>query len=100
MAAATSQFILSHEPNASDVVEFPRVIRRDVPGDTSSSDEVAVCNLASINIAAYLSLDGSLDQPRLRETVSVMMRMLDNVIDINFYPVEAARNGGTCDACQ
>src|ERR1700685_4529633 len=51
------------------------------------SDEVAVCNLASINIAAHLSSDGSLDLPRLRETVNVVMRMLDNVIDINFYPV-------------
>jgi ribonucleoside-diphosphate reductase alpha chain len=58
----------------------------------TSSDEVAVCNLASINIAAHLCPDGSLDQPRLRETVSVTMRMLDNVIDINFYPVEAAAN--------
>ena len=56
----------------------------------TSSDEVAVCNLASINIAAHLCPDGSLDHPRLRETVSVVMRMLDNVIDINFYPVEAA----------
>src|ERR1700722_6316718 len=56
----------------------------------TSSDEVAVCNLASINIAAHLRPDGSLDQARLRETVNVVMRMLDNVIDINFYPVEAA----------
>jgi ribonucleoside-diphosphate reductase alpha chain len=56
----------------------------------TSSDEVAVCNLASINIAAHLRPDGSLDQARLRETVSVVMRALDNVIDINFYPVEAS----------
>lgn len=58
----------------------------------TSSDEVAVCNLASVNIAAHLRPDGSLDHDRLRETVSVLMRMLDNVIDINFYPVEAAAN--------
>jgi ribonucleoside-diphosphate reductase alpha chain len=56
----------------------------------TSSDEVAVCNLASINLAAHLRADGSLDLVRLRETVGVVMRMLDNVIDINFYPVEAA----------
>jgi hypothetical protein len=56
----------------------------------TSSDEVAVCNLVSINIAAHLRPDGSLDQARLRETVSVVMRALDNVIDINFYPVEAS----------
>ncbi|HEY2344041.1 MAG TPA: ribonucleoside-diphosphate reductase subunit alpha, partial [Chthoniobacteraceae bacterium] len=56
----------------------------------TSSDEVAVCNLASINLAAHLRDDGELDHSRLRETISVLMRMLDNVIDINFYPIEAA----------
>jgi len=58
----------------------------------TSSDEVAVCNLASINIAAHLREDGAIDQDKLRETVTVVMRMLDNVIDINFYPVDAAEN--------
>ena len=56
----------------------------------TSSDEVAVCNLASINLAAHLRDDGSLDHDKLRGTITVLMRMLDNVIDINFYPVEAA----------
>lgn len=58
----------------------------------TSSDEVAVCNLASVNLAAHLKPDGSIDHERLRETVRIVMRMLDNVIDINFYPVEAAAN--------
>jgi ribonucleoside-diphosphate reductase alpha chain len=58
----------------------------------TSSDEVAVCNLASVNLAAHLRPDGGLDHDRLRETITVLMRMLDNVIDINFYPVEAAAN--------
>jgi ribonucleoside-diphosphate reductase alpha chain len=58
----------------------------------TSSDEVAVCNLASVNIAAHLRPDGSLDHDKLRDTIAVLMRMLDNVIDINFYPVEAAAN--------
>jgi len=58
----------------------------------TSMDEVAVCNLASINIPNHLREDGSIDHDRLRETVRTVMRMLDNVIDINFYPVEAARN--------
>jgi hypothetical protein len=40
MIAPNSQFILSNEPHASDVVEFPRVIRRDVPGDTSGKPRV------------------------------------------------------------
>ena len=56
----------------------------------TSSDEVAVCNLASVNLAAHLKPDGALDHDKLRETITVLMRMLDNVIDINFYPVEAA----------
>ncbi|MEP6672933.1 MAG: ribonucleoside-diphosphate reductase subunit alpha [Chthoniobacter sp.] len=56
----------------------------------TSSDEVAVCNLASINLAAHLREDGVLDHDKLRATISVVMRMLDNVIDINFYPIDAA----------
>lgn len=56
----------------------------------TSSDEVAVCNLASINLPEHLKEDGSLDHDKLRATVTVVMRMLDNVIDINYYPVEAA----------
>lgn len=56
----------------------------------TSTDEIAVCNLASINLATHLREDGELDHDRLRGTITVLMRMLDNVIDINFYPVEAA----------
>ncbi len=58
----------------------------------TSSDEVAVCNLASINIPSHLREDGSIDHEKLRSTVATVMRMLDNVIDINFYPVPAALN--------
>ena len=58
----------------------------------TSNDEVAVCNLASVNLAAHLRPDGTLDHEQLRDTITVLMRMLDNVIDINFYPVEAAAN--------
>ena len=56
----------------------------------TSTDEVAVCNLASINLAEHLTASGAIDHPRLRATVSTVMRMLDNVIDLNFYPVDAA----------
>jgi ribonucleoside-diphosphate reductase alpha chain len=56
----------------------------------TSTDEVAVCNLASINLAAHLREGGALDHEKLRATITVLMRMLDNVIDINFYPVDAA----------
>ena len=56
----------------------------------TSTDEVAVCNLASVNLPAHLTPDGAIDHPKLRATVEMLMRMLDNVIDINFYPVPAA----------
>jgi ribonucleoside-diphosphate reductase alpha chain len=56
----------------------------------TSSDEVAVCNLASVNIAEHLTADHALDHSKLRNTVEMLMRMLDNVIDLNFYPVPAA----------
>src|SRR4029077_10642807 len=52
--------------------------------------EVAVCNLGSINIAAHVTEKG-LDQAQLARTVNTAMRMLDNVIDINFYTIPEAR---------
>jgi ribonucleoside-diphosphate reductase alpha chain len=57
----------------------------------TSMDEVAVCNLASINIPNHLREDGSIDHAKLQSTIKVIMRMLDNVIDINYYPTEAAK---------
>ncbi len=56
----------------------------------TSSTETAVCNLGSINLAAHIH-EQELDLPRLQETVRVAMRMLDNVIDINYYPTPEAR---------
>jgi ribonucleoside-diphosphate reductase alpha chain len=56
----------------------------------TSNDEVAVCNLGSINLAAHVSADG-IDHARLARTVKTAMRMLDNVIDINFYSIPEAR---------
>jgi len=56
----------------------------------TSPQETAVCNLGSINLACH-TLAGILDDVLLAETVSVAMRMLDNVIDINFYPTKEAR---------
>jgi len=58
----------------------------------TSSEETAVCNLGSINLAAHLNEDGSINEPGLRDTVRTAIRMLDNVIDINYYPTECARN--------
>ena len=56
----------------------------------TSATEIAVCNLGSINLANHMTDDG-LDQERLRKTVHTATRMLDNVIDINFYTVPEAR---------
>jgi len=57
----------------------------------TSNDEIAVCNLGSINLVAHLT-EGGIDFPRLQKTVRTAMRMLDNVIDINYYAVAKARN--------
>lgn len=56
----------------------------------TSDDEVAVCNLGSINLARHVTADG-LDQDRLEQTVRTAVRMLDNVIDLNFYTIPQAR---------
>lgn len=57
----------------------------------TNENEIAVCNLGSINLVNHLTENG-LDSVKLRQTVTTAMRMLDNVIDINFYPVLKARN--------
>jgi len=53
--------------------------------------EIAVCNLGSVNLAQHLA-DGQIDQAKLKKTVATAMRMLDNVIDINYYAVKKARD--------
>jgi len=57
----------------------------------TSSDETAVCNLGSINLARHM-VNGALDRDRLAGSVTTAIRMLDNVIDLNFYPTVEARN--------
>ena len=56
----------------------------------TSAKEIAVCNLGSINLANHVATSG-IDVVRLTKTVNTAMRMLDNVIDINFYTVPEAR---------
>ncbi|GAB3299373.1 ribonucleoside-diphosphate reductase subunit alpha [Parasphingorhabdus pacifica] len=56
----------------------------------TSPEEVAVCNLGSINLAKHVTADG-IDHERLRRTTRTAVRMLDNVIDINFYTIPEAR---------
>jgi ribonucleoside-diphosphate reductase alpha chain len=57
----------------------------------TSDTETAVCNLGSVNLIAHLK-DGELDLTKLERTCRIAMRMLDNVIDINYYSVPKARN--------
>ncbi len=56
----------------------------------TSEGEIAVCNLGSINLAEHIK-DGGLNAPLLETTIRTAMRMLDNVIDINYYPAPEAR---------
>jgi len=57
----------------------------------TSKEETAVCNLGSVILETHLLPNGAIDHPKLRETIRMAVRALDNVIDINFYPTEAAR---------
>ena len=61
----------------------------------TSDTEIAVCNLGSVNLVAHMREDDgswSLDHAKLKRTIATAMRMLDNVIDINYYAVGKARN--------
>jgi ribonucleoside-diphosphate reductase alpha chain len=57
----------------------------------TSKEETAVCNLGSVILETHLLPDGAIDHKKLRETIRMAVRALDNVIDINFYPTEPAK---------
>ncbi|MBC7574660.1 MAG: ribonucleoside-diphosphate reductase subunit alpha [Herminiimonas sp.] len=57
----------------------------------TNESEIAVCNLGSVNLPAHMK-DGQLDHVKLQATIRTAMRMLDNVIDINYYAVKKARD--------
>jgi ribonucleoside-diphosphate reductase alpha chain len=57
----------------------------------TSDTETAVCNLGSVNLLQHLK-NGALDHDKLKRTITTAMRMLDNVIDINYYAVKKARD--------
>ncbi|MDE2093847.1 MAG: ribonucleoside-diphosphate reductase subunit alpha [Burkholderiales bacterium] len=61
----------------------------------TSATEIAVCNLGSVNLVHHLTREGGVvqvDHAKLKKTVATAMRMLDNVIDINYYAVKKARD--------
>ena len=61
----------------------------------TSDEETAVCNLGSVVLDSHLDKDGNLDHDKLRETIRIAVRALDNVIDINFYPTKAAETANS-----
>lgn len=61
----------------------------------TSDEETAVCNLGSVVLDNHIKEDGSLDHEMLKETITVAIRALDNVIDINFYPTGAAKTANS-----
>lgn len=58
----------------------------------TSEDEIAVCNLGSINLYKHVTKQGGLDKEKIAQTVQSAIRMLDNVIDLNYYPTIEAKN--------
>src|SRR5690606_25950580 len=58
----------------------------------TSKDEVAVCNLGSVNLVNHVTEDGGLDLEKIQRTIKTAVRMLDNVIDINYYSVDQAKH--------
>ena len=61
----------------------------------TSDEETAVCNLGSVVLDSHITKDGAIDHEMLKETITVAIRALDNVIDINFYPTEAAKTANS-----
>ena len=57
----------------------------------TGADETAVCNLGSVVLDSHLTPEGGIDHKKLRETIQIAVRALDNVIDVNFYPTDAAK---------
>lgn len=60
----------------------------------TSKEETAVCNLGSINLVEHVTAEG-IDEKKLAATIRTAVRMLDNVIDINFYPTTEAKEANT-----
>ena len=57
----------------------------------TGADETAVCNLGSVVLDSHLTTEGEIDHDKLRDTIRIAIRALDNVIDVNYYPTEAAK---------
>ncbi len=60
--------------------------------EVTSQGETAVCNLGSVNLSRFITTEGEVDYERLRDRVAVAVKFLDRVVDINYYPTDAARD--------
>ena len=60
--------------------------------NTKADKEIAVCNLGSVNLPQHIDANGNLDHAKLEKTINTAIRMLDNVIEYNYYSVPTARN--------
>lgn len=60
--------------------------------EVTSAGETAVCNLGSVNLARHVGSDGDFDFVKLANTVKVAVRQLDTVIDLNYYPIDSAKD--------
>ena len=69
----------------------PTLYKDDGTRKVKEYGETAVCNLGSINLRNHVNDAGEIDYKKLKKTTTTALRMLDNVIDINFYPTEEAR---------
>lgn len=69
----------------------PTTYKDDGSRKVKEYGETAVCNLASINLAEFINSEGGIEWEKMEEAIRIAMRMLDNVVDINFYPTEEAR---------
>ena len=61
----------------------------------TGDDETAVCNLGSVVLDSHLTPEGDIDHEKLRDTIRIAIRALDNVIDVNFYPTKAAKTSNS-----
>ena len=81
-----------HSSNLCTEITLHTKASRYKHGVKTEVGETAVCNLGSINLPNHIKQDAAeIDYPRLEETIHLAIRMLDNVIDLNFYPTEEAR---------
>jgi len=81
-----------HSSNLCTEITLHTKPSRYKEGEKTEIGETAVCNLGSINILNHLDNDGEINFDKLRKSIHTAVRMLDNVIDINFYPTKESSN--------